>query len=221
MKILVADDHNLFVDALSHLLEGYDGVARVDKSSDYASTVRSLADHKDTNVLLLDLRMPGLELPGGIQSIYEQFPDCKIIALSGTASRSEIETATSNGAVGFISKSILGHEVFRAVQTICSTSRGEEPKSFGIGEHDRQGNIRFTEREKEILSYLQRGMTNKEMAKELHISPETVKIYVKSIGDKLGSRNRTDLIVRALEIGAVQPSLYAAGRSESGRRKSE
>lgn len=207
MKILVADDHNLFVDALSHLLEGCDGVSRVYKSSDYASTVRTLADNEDTDVLLLDLRMPGLELPTGISNLNEQFPHCKIIALSGTASRSEIETATSAGAAGFISKSILGHEVFRAMKAICETSREDQPKSFGIGEHDRRGNIRLTEREKEILGYLQMGMTNKEMAKELNISPETVKIYVKSVGDKLGSRNRTDLIVRALEIGVVQPSI--------------
>ena len=218
MKILIADDHNLFVDALSHLLEGYDGVSRVRKSSDYASTVRTLADYSDTNVLLLDLRMPGLELPGGIQSICAQFPDCKIIALSGTASRSEIEMATSNGAVGFISKSILGHEVFRAVQAICANANLDQPKSFGIGEHDRQGNIRFTDREKEILAYLQRGMTNKEMAKELSISPETVKIYVKSVGDKLGSRNRTELIVKALEIGAVQHPYNASAKGETRRQ---
>ena len=204
MKILVADDHSLFVDALSCLLEMWPDVAKVVKASDYASAVRSLYDNPDTAVALLDIRMPGLALPSGFANFREIMPDVKLIALSGIASRGEIELALEGGANGFISKSILGHEFVRAVRDICKNEGSEKTRSFGVMAHDRQVSVRFTEREQDVLGLLQSGMTNKEMARELGLSPETIKIYVKSIGDKLGSRNRTELIVRALEVGAIR-----------------
>jgi two-component system, NarL family, nitrate/nitrite response regulator NarL len=206
MKILVADDHSLFADALSCLLEMWPDVSKVIKASDYASTMRSLSDNVDTHIALLDLRMPGLSLPAGVGSIRELLPDVKLIALSGIASRGEIELALDGGANGFISKSVLGHEFVRAVRAICEGENQARAQSYGVIAHDRQVSVRFTEREQDVLGLLQGGMTNKEMARELGLSPETVKIYVKSIGDKLGSRNRTDLIVRALEVGAIQHS---------------
>lgn len=111
MKILLADDHNLFVDALGCLLETQEEISGVVKASDYASTVRSLTADSDIDILLLDLRMPGMEVPSGITQIKEWFPQVCIIALSGAASRSDIELCIAHGASGFISKSILGHEI--------------------------------------------------------------------------------------------------------------
>lgn len=205
MNILVADDHNLFADALSHLLDAHPEVATIYKSSDYASTIRVLSSTNDINLLLLDLRMPGMEIPTGIRRIKEWFPDICIIALSGSANRSDIEACISNGASGFISKTVLGHEIVRAVKSIYNSPAGSfDQVTFGVREHGERSKLRLTDREQSVLGLLHRGMTNKEMAKEIGISPETVKIYVKSIGDKLSARNRTDLIVRAMETGLIQ-----------------
>lgn len=205
MNILVADDHNLFADALSCLLEAHPEISGIHKSSDYASTIRMLSATEGVDLLLLDLRMPGMEIPNGISRIKEWFPALCVIALSGSASRQEIESCIANGARGFISKTVLGHEIVRAVKAIYNNpSSSLEDVTFGIKEHSDRTKLRLTEREHNVLSLLHRGMTNKEMAKEIGISPETVKIYVKSIGDKLSARNRTDLIVRALETGLIQ-----------------
>jgi two-component system, NarL family, nitrate/nitrite response regulator NarL len=205
MKVLIADDHNLFVDALSCMLESHAEIAGVEKASDYASTTRMLRAAPDLDVLLLDLRMPGMEIPAGVSQIREWFPDICIIALSGVANRGEIELCMAHGASGFISKSILGHEIIRAIKSIYSGARATGGQvTFGMTDHSDQSRLRLSSREQSVLNLLHRGMTNKEMAKEIGISPETIKIYVKAISDKLGTRNRTELIVRALEYGLIQ-----------------
>lgn len=205
MKVLLADDHNLFVDALSCMLETHEDITGVVKASDFASTIRMLSAAPDVDVVLLDLRMPGMEIPAGIARIKEWFPSVCIIALSGAASRSEIELCMAHGASGFISKSILGHEIIQAVKAIVAGGANAGTKiTFGMADMADQSRLRLSDREQNVLNLLHRGMTNKEMAKEIDISPETVKIYVKSICDKMGTRNRTELIVRALELGLIQ-----------------
>lgn len=205
MKVLIADDHNLFVDALSCMLELQEEITGVAKASDYASTVRMLSAEKDIDILLLDLRMPGMEIPQGIAQIREWFPDLCIIALSGAASRGDIEDCLAHGAKGFISKSILGHEIIRAIKSIFTSNADAAAQvSFGLGLHNDQARLRLSDREQAVINLLHLGMTNKEMAKEIGISPETVKIHIKSISDKIGTRNRTELIVRALELGLIR-----------------
>jgi DNA-binding NarL/FixJ family response regulator len=205
MKILLADDHNLFVDALSCMLEAQEEVTSIVKASDFASAIRMLTAANDLNVVLLDLRMPGMEIPSGINRIKEWFPDACIIILSGAASRGEVEVCMANGASGFISKSILGHEIIAAIKSIVAGSRNVDGQiSFGIAAQPEQSRVRLSDREQNVLNVLRLGLTNKEIAKEIGISPETVKIYIKSICDKIGARNRTGLIVRALELGLIQ-----------------
>jgi DNA-binding NarL/FixJ family response regulator len=205
MKVLLADDHNLFVDALGCLLETQEEITGVAKASDYASTIRMLTSERDVDVLLLDLRMPGMEVPSGIAQIKEWFPEVCIIALSGAASRSDIDLCVTHGASGFISKSILGHEIIKAIKSIFTgnTLTGNQIK-FGLAGHTEQVRLRLSEREQSVINLLHLGMTNKEVAKEIGISPETVKIHVKAVCDKIGARNRTELVVRALELGLVQ-----------------
>ena len=205
MKVLLADDHNLFVDALSCLLELQEEIRGVVKASDYASTIRTLTSENDVDILLLDLRMPGMEVPSGIAQIKEWFPELCIIALSGAASRGDIELCLSHGASGFISKSILGHEIIKAIKSIVTSRvKAGTQITFGLAGHPDQAKLRLSDREQGIINLLHLGMTNKEIAKEIGISPETVKIYIKAVCDKIGTRNRTELVVRALELGLIQ-----------------
>ena len=199
MKILFADDHVLVRDAIVALLDQEDDfdVTTVDDLN--TALVESIAGF---DLVLLDYTMPGMNGLSGFEKM-KGATRAPVAILSGSASRDVAQQALDKGAAGFLPKTMSGPSLVNAIRFMAA---GEvfAPISFLNGSgRDSQSRIAktLTSREKQVLSGLVRGLSNKEIAREVSLQEVTVKLHVKTTCRKLGARNRTQAAIAAKEAG--------------------
>lgn len=198
MRLMIADDHGLVRDALSSHIERQApgavvvGVASVDEA------VTALRQDSAIDLLILDLRMPGMNGLDGLQNVRTEFPALKVALMSGLARPDEIRGAFTRGAVGFLPKTLSAVELLSAIQTML---QGERFIPADLNTADIADGASFTRREREVLDYLLQGRSNKEIARSLELEEVTVKLHVRGICRKLGAKNRTQAVMRAVEMG--------------------
>lgn len=217
MKILLADDHKLFKEALVLFIERTVQGARMTTASDMNEVNSALESSRDFDVVLLDFRMPGMKDMAGIKLLKDRYPDLRVALISGTIEKEEVEEAHKLGICGYFPKTMPGKALVEGLQKIMA---GEEyfardyntqdyMRSYNHGPDDNRpkalnGNgqvIKLTPREKEVLGYLKKGMANKEIARELDLQVVTVKLHVRGICRKLDAKNRTQAAMLAGEYG--------------------
>ncbi len=226
MKLLLADDHTLFRDALVQYIERAEPEAEIVLAKD----LHGVFDHlKSCNIspdlILLDLKMPGMNGMEGLARLRREYPDLAVSLMSGTAESEDVKMAMELGVMGYFPKTLSGKALLKAIQFVLSgekflpidrdnnevmpayydSGRGGSsipPYSHingdGNGNHN-AGNL--TVREREVLSYLLEGASNKEIARALDLQVVTVKLHVRGIFRKLGAKNRTQAALRARELG--------------------
>jgi DNA-binding NarL/FixJ family response regulator len=199
MKILLADDHGLMLAGVKHALEN-DGFEVVGTASS-GSEVLPLVGRRLPDVVLLDLRMPGIDGLGCLQRIREQYPDVKVVMCSMSSDPDQIQGAFKRGACGYILKTInpidLGSAIRQAVE-------GTAYHALGLPAMDEESVARtagLTDRESEVIKAVARGLSNKAIANELWVTVQTVKFHLTSIYRKLGITNRTEAASWALAKG--------------------
>lgn len=210
MRLVLADDHNLFREALCfYLRQGYPDI----EIAEAANLDEALATARNggPDAMLLDYVMPGMTGAAGIRRAKRECPDIPVIILSGNISRSEAAEAISCGAAGVISKDLTGDTLIDALRRILAgeailaspawTGGGavadvapavpeRSSKSFGL-----------TARETDVIRMLARGLGNKTIAYELGIAEITVRLHLQSAFRKMGARNRVDALRIALQSG--------------------
>lgn len=221
MRILLADDHNLFRDALREYIERSEPDADVFVARDIESTLQIIGDEGDLDLVVLDLRMPGVAGLEGFDEIHKKHPDQKIAVMSGAASKGEIQDCMDRGAVGFFPKTLSGKALLGAIRLVISGEpflpvgfSGAPEDAYGLpgGGEDGAGEdggapktnpeeFNLTRRETEVLSFLTQGASNKEIARELDLQEVTVKLHVRGVCRKLGAKNRTQAALKAQELG--------------------
>ncbi|MBB6254885.1 DNA-binding NarL/FixJ family response regulator [Nitrospirillum iridis] len=160
--------------------------------------VVALRQDKAIDLLILDLRMPGMNGLDGLQRVRTEFPALKVALMSGLARPDEIRGAFTRGAVGFLPKTLSATELLSAIQTML---QGERFIPTDLNTADTADGASFTRREREVLDYLLQGRSNKEIARSLELEEVTVKLHVRGICRKLGAKNRTQAVMRAVEMG--------------------
>jgi DNA-binding NarL/FixJ family response regulator len=200
--LLVADDHALFADALCSLIQMHWPDCAVSHVADAHELFETLSTYTDLDGVLLDLRMPGMETASSIQRIVEGAGGVPVILMSGLATASEISEAFDVGIAEFIPKSRTGNDLVAVLIDVLG--RGGMPLDRSP-ESASADNILATlsRREVETALHMARGQSNKEIALSLNISPETVKVYSKSILKKFSVRNRTEFAIEAVRRGLV------------------
>jgi len=212
LKLLLADDHALMFEAIALALESEDDLEIVG-CAENGSQVLPLVQQTKPDLVLLDLRMPGMDGLTCIKLIRERFPDVRTAVLSGVDNDETIEAALRAGANAFISKSVdpaaLADALRRAAQ---------EPVSHAIGRAERGidsliETTGLTEREIAVLQALTRGQSNKEIARSLWLAEQTVKFHLTNIYRKLDVRGRTEAVHWAYHHGLpeaqAEPALLA------------
>ncbi len=201
MRILLADDHDLVRDALGALLIKDDSSIDLRTASDLAGAISLFETQGPFAAIILDLRMPGMDGLSGAQRMVNLAGDVPVILMSGSAQSSDVQAALKLGVRGFVPKTIAGKSLINAVRLVVS---GEVyvPMEFLTPASD-SGNSEnsLTAREKEALYELRQGASNKEIARNLDIAETTVKLHLRSISEKLNARNRTDIVIRAIDAG--------------------
>ena len=204
MRILVADDHDLVRDAICTLLLSGDASLKIEKASDFSGTLDLIRAKGLFDILLLDVCMPGMNGLNGPRRLLNEFPAAKIILMSGQLNADDIGAATELGIKGFVPKTQAGRALLNALRLVDC---GETyiPAALTAVRAGSGGALRLraslTERERDVLGQLRQGNSNREIANLLAITESTVKLHLRALSDKLAARNRTDIVIRAIEAG--------------------
>lgn len=197
MRILIADDHALFRDALARLVRSLVAEARVEEAGSLDEIRACLAADPDCELLLLDLRMPGCFDSDPVETLHQAHPAVPIVVISGSEQAGEAARARARGAVGFLRKSLAPDAMQQALQRLLA---GEEleiaPEPAGL-----RPEPHLTPRQQEVLQDLVQGASNKQIAQRLGLSEGTVKLHVAAILLALEAGNRTEAAARARALG--------------------
>jgi DNA-binding NarL/FixJ family response regulator len=205
LKLVVADDHGLMVEAVRIALDGRPEFEIVGLAES-GSQVLPVVQQTKPDLLLLDLRMPGIDGLALIRLLQERLPSVKIAVLSGVDSDEVAEEALRRGASAFISKSVDPCELPDALTTAYETTVREP---IGRAEPAQLPAVReagLTDRELEILRALGEGHSNREIAKLLWLAEQTVKFHLTNIYRKLNVSSRTEAVHWAYRHGLLDTS---------------
>lgn len=217
MKLLIADDHTLFRDALIQFIERSDPMISVTLAKDLYQVIAILEENPYQDLVMLDLRMPGMEGVAGFKLIKEKFPDQRVALMSGIAEPEDVQKALDLGAVGYFPKTLSGKAMLSGIrqvvdgeifipedktgQAMMPSYRGSKTSLPETKENRPNQKVNFTPREKEVIGYLLQGASNKEIANALDVKVVTVKLHVRGVCRKLNAKNRTHAALKAREIG--------------------
>jgi DNA-binding NarL/FixJ family response regulator len=207
LRVLVADDHRLMLAAVRRALarsEDVEVVGEIDEAMKIVPAVGEL----QPDVVLLDIRMPKRSGIEACQEIKEAVPAAKIIMLTSSDEEADLYEAVKSGASGYLLKDSSIDEVSQAVrvvadgQSLISPSMAvkliDEFKQMSRPDRSAVPGLRLTERELEVLRLVAKGHNNREIARQLFISENTVKNHVRNILEKLQLHSRMEAVMYAV-----------------------
>lgn len=201
IRVLIADDHPVVLQGLAVLLEVQDDMALVGQAADGAGAVR-LTRELDPDVLLLDLKLPGLDGIGVLAQLQALMARTRVLVLTSGAGPTGPAAALQAGAAGFLYKDVDPDALVRAIRSVHDghTVLAGEAAGLLTGRHggDVRGIGALTERERQVLALLADGRSNREIARSLRVSEKTVKSHVSAVLAKLGVADRTQAALLAV-----------------------
>jgi two-component system response regulator DegU len=209
IKVMIVDDHHLVREGLKAVLDQGNDIKVVGEAST-AEDALKLVEKSGPDVVLMDISMPGM---GGVKAtklIREKHPGVKVVILTMLDQEGYVYEAVKAGATGYMLKSTSSDELVRAIKTVYDGKALLQPeataqllKEFANLAENRGQDYGLSNREMDVLQLLSEGKTNKELAKSLYISEQTVKTHLAHIFDKLGTSDRTETVAKALRSGLV------------------
>ena len=201
-RILIADDQRLVRAGLRMLCESTPGVEVIGEAADGAQAVR-LAAELSPDVILMDLRMPGVDGITAIGQVLSARAEAKILVLTTFDDDDHLYPALAAGAAGFLVKDTDPAELIGAVHRVAAGDFVLSPhllqrlvsRAVDAGVPDGPAAVPLTTREEDVLPLIVDGLSNQEIADRLHLGVTTVKTHVANLMDKLGAQNRVQLAV--------------------------
>jgi DNA-binding NarL/FixJ family response regulator len=214
IRVLIVDDQRLMREGLRTLLEMEPDIQVVGEAEEGAAALQVFQQHQP-DVVLMDIRMPGMDGVEATRRLRERWPEARVIILTTFDDDEYVFDGLRAGALGYLLKDVSGSELAEAIRTVASGGALIEPSVARkvVAEFARLAPARRTPgeglpeplsgRELEILHCLARGLTNREIAAELFLAEGTVKNYVTRILGKIGARDRTQAALRGRELGLL------------------
>ncbi len=207
-RIVIADDHPLMLDGTRGAVERCEDFEIVGEAHS-GSAVLPVVGRTDPDVVLLDMRMPGMDGLTCLERIRQKHPQVKVVMLSAFNEPEQITAAFKRGASGYIVKSVNPLDLPAALRQIID---GTVYHALGLTDDDEPARgTGLTDRELGILKAVARGLSNQAIGKELWVTEQTVKFHLTNIYRKLGVANRTEAARHAHQHSLVEsPALELA-----------
>jgi DNA-binding NarL/FixJ family response regulator len=208
--VLLADDHPLFRDGVASLLAARD--YRVLGQADNGAEAVKMADELQPDLILMDIRMPGLNGLAATRLIKASHPEMRIVILTVSEEDADLFEAIKSGAAGYLPKSLDSSQFFALLEAVMRGEVGLTPvladkilREFARSDMPEMSDApdELTPREVEVLELVAQGSTNAEIAQTLGVSENTVKFHMKNILQKLHVRNRAEVVAYALRSGLI------------------
>lgn len=201
IRVLVVDDHPPMRIGLVALIKSQPGMDVVAEACDGEEAIE-VYDDVLPDIVLMDLRMPGIGGVEAIMAIRKKHPEARVIVVSTYDLDEDIHRAMQSGAKSYLLKDMPVEEI---ASTIRGVYEGDAPLPRSVAERlmERAQRQQLTERERDVLEALIKGRSNKEIASALCISEDTVKSHLKTLFSKLHVRDRTGAAVEAIRHGII------------------
>ena len=213
VRVVLADDHPVVRQGLRRLLEGEPDLTVVGETGEGREVV-ALVARTEADVLVVDLRLPGLSGLEITRQVSRERPATRVLVLSMHATEAYVLEALANGASGYALKDSSADETLRAIREVAAGRRYLAPpltdraiEAYAQRLRDQPSTDPYdalTSREREVLQLAAEGLANAEIGKRLFISPRTVEVHRGNLSRKLGLGSQTDLVRYALRRGIVE-----------------
>ncbi|WP_086619681.1 response regulator [Erythrobacter tepidarius] len=206
-SVLIVDDHGLIRDGLRAILSSAFPACTIAEAGSFAEALGQLEDMPDTDLVLLDLNIPGASRFSALEQLRADFPSLPVVMVSGSYDRATVRDALAAGAAGFLPKTL---DRARILDAIGQVLMGEiyipdeiqsDPAADEEDEKIRKLIDSLTPQQRVVLGHLVAGRLNKQIAHELDISMTTVKAHVSAILCKLNVFSRTQAVILANRVG--------------------
>ena len=202
ITVLLADDHEVVREGLRLALLRSPHIRVVGEAPD-GETAVSLAERRRPDVIVMDLRMPGMDGIEATEEIMRRLPDAKVLIFTAYSERALLQRGLESGARGYILKEAPHETLLRAIEKVAAGETFVDPALMSVLTGARGATDVLTPREREILQLLADGMSNADVAGQLFISQETVKSHVRHILTKLEADTRTQAVAIALRDAMI------------------
>lgn len=209
-RIIIADDHPLFRSALCDALQQDLPHAQILQAHDLPSLQAQVELHDDTQLILLDLHMPGAEGFSGLVFLVAHYPHIPVVIVSAHDQGDIVRRAMDHGASGFLSKSSSIEEMKQAINVVLNggvwmPNHVSQDAASSVNEMNVAEALgQLTPQQFRVASMVSQGLLNKQIAYELNVTEATIKAHMTEIFRKLGLHSRTQ-VVKAMSELAVQP----------------
>ena len=202
IKVLSVDDHPLLREGLAAIVNSQDDLEMVAQAASGREALQLFRQHVP-DVTLMDLRMPDGSGIDVVSAIMAEFPDARIVMLTTFEGDVEIQRSLAAGARGYLLKTTPPVELIEVIRQVhAGKKRIPQEVAAQLAEHITDEPL--TSREIDVLQHVAGGNRNRDIAEQLFISEETVKVHVKHIMEKLGARDRTSAVAIAVRRGIIQ-----------------
>jgi DNA-binding NarL/FixJ family response regulator len=206
VRVLLADDHRLIIEAVRCVLEAAGDFEIVGEACSGEQVV-SLVSRTEPDVVLLDIHMPVMDGLKCLDAIRERHPSVKVMMLSALDEPETVAAAINRGAAAFVAKQIDPRDLPSAIRQVVERSVYHAPVDAGEAATLAEA-TGLTASEQRVLDALARGLTNKEIARELWLTEQTVKFHLTRIYRRLGVANRTEAVRCAYQKRLVAHPFY-------------
>ncbi len=209
LKVLVVDDHRLMLEAIQASLSRDDDIEVVG-TADAGESVLPLVGQSGPDVVLLDVRMPGIDGLTVLERLREQYPSVAVVMFSGIEDPALVRAALERGAAAFVLKQVAARDLASVLRQSVGGAIFRPLDALGVAEKA-SSEAGLTKRELSILAELPAGGSNRQIAQRLFLAEQTVKFHLTNIYRKLGVSTRTEALRYAYEHELVEhPLSYVA-----------
>ncbi len=210
VKVLIADDQTLFREGIKDVLTGEKWIEVVGEAADGLEVV-TLAKKLKPDVVLMDIKLPKQDGITATRQIRQSVPEVNVLMLSSFEDEAHVLDAIQAGANGYLSKMLPAAELVNSIKTFTTEGLMIPQQLMGkllhglrrMGDGGMPSQATLTKTEIKVMDLLGKGMSNKELAKELGCSVKTIKNHLNSAFHKLGVSSRTEAVVKAIEKGLI------------------